>query len=345
MHTPRGRRYGPRQGGRQGGEGEGGGGCVLNSGHIDCVPRVQYHFSVLIDTVGSHPYNTTKKEAERGVSFKRDVSFPATCACTNVRNGTMGGTAISFLSSGHHWYLQDTAVSPGHAGVSSGYGIPRTPLVSSGYRGISRTPRYPQHTAGILRTRCPQDTAVSWGHRILSEDTPACPGTRYPQDTAPVLGISRYPQDAPRVPRRQLAFFQMSVVKLRGSGGNPTILSYLSAGTDVEITDETDSVRFILSYRTHPPGREAFSHAHVPLGTGYTGRGAPPPQHTPLLPSFHSMPRGQCRAKRQSRVSTGQQAAQGHSPRSQRSRAAVVVGGHEGHLGDGERLLLATDLG
>jgi len=137
----------------------------------------------------------------------------------------------------------------------------------------------------------------------------------------------------------------MSVVKLRGSGGNPTILSYLSAGTDVEITDETDSVRFILSYRTHPPGREAFSHAHVPLGTGYTGRGAPPPQHTPLLPSFHSMPRGQCRAKRQSRVSTGQQAAQGHSPRSQRSRAAVVVGGHEGHLGDGERLLLATDLG
>ena len=77
------------------------------------------------------------------------------------------------VSPGHHWYPQDTAVSPG-------------------YR------RYPQDTVS-------QDTAVSWGHRIL-RTPPRVLGHGVPRIPPPVLGISRYPQDAPRVPRRQLAF-------------------------------------------------------------------------------------------------------------------------------------------
>ena len=56
-----------------------------------------------------------------------------------------------------------------------------------------------------LRIRCPQDTAVSWGHRVLR--IPAvCWGyrgvleiPRYPEDTSGVLGIP-YPEDTPACP-------------------------------------------------------------------------------------------------------------------------------------------------
>ena len=102
------------------------------------------------------------------------------------------------VSSGHHWYLQDTAVSPGHHRhpqdtVSPGHHwYPQDTAVSPGYR------RYPQDTVS-------QDTAVSWGHRIL-RTPPRVLGHGVPRIPPPVLGISRYPQDAPRVPRRQLAF-------------------------------------------------------------------------------------------------------------------------------------------
>ena len=84
------------------------------------------------------------------------------------------------VSPGHHWYPQDTAVSPG-------------------YR------RYPQDTVS-------QDTAVSWGHRIL-RTPPRVLGRGVPRISPPVLGISRYPQDAPRVPRRQLAFSDKCDIK------------------------------------------------------------------------------------------------------------------------------------
>ena len=68
------------------------------------------------------------------------------------------------VSPGHHWYPQDTAVSP-----------------APGYR------RYPQDTVS-------QDTAVSWGHRIL-RTPPRVLGHGVPRILPPVLGISRYPQD------------------------------------------------------------------------------------------------------------------------------------------------------
>ena len=77
---------------------------------------------------------------------------------------------------GHGGHPEDTGISPGqgavswghrvpgHAGVSSGYGVPRIPRCpgtpypedTSGVLGIP----YPQDTDGILRIpRCPEDTA------------------------------------------------------------------------------------------------------------------------------------------------------------------------------------------
>ena len=89
------------------------------------------------------------------------------------------------VSPGHHWYPQDTAVSPG-------------------YR------RYPQDTVS-------QDTAVSWGHRIL-RTPPRVLGHGVPRIPPPVLGISRYPQDAPRVPRVESNLeVSVSRLTLRGS--------------------------------------------------------------------------------------------------------------------------------
>ena len=75
---------------------------------------------------------------------------------------------------GHGGHPEDTGISPGQGAVSWGHRVPGHAGVSSGY-GVPRIPRcpgtpYPEDTGGILgKPRYPEQRipVVSWGYRIL----------------------------------------------------------------------------------------------------------------------------------------------------------------------------------
>ena len=89
---------------------------------------------------------------------------------------------------------------------------------------------------------------------------------------------------------------------------------------------------------------EACSHAHTCHLALATRAAVPPTAAYSTLARLPSMPRGPCAKATRALTTQATPRAQGHSPPSQRSGAAVVVGGDEGHLGDSDGLLLATDL-
>ena len=94
---------------------------------------------------------------------------------------------------GHGGHPEDTGISPGQGAVSWGHRVPGHAGVSSGY-GVPRIPRCPG-------TPYPEDTGGILGKPRYSEDTSGVLGIPYPQDTDGILRIPRCPEDTAGVLR------------------------------------------------------------------------------------------------------------------------------------------------
>ena len=94
---------------------------------------------------------------------------------------------------GHGGHPEDTGISPGQGAVSWGYRVPGHAGVSSGY-GVPRIPRCPG-------TPYPEDTGGILGKPRYPEDTSGVLGIPYPQDTDGILRILRCPEDTAGVLR------------------------------------------------------------------------------------------------------------------------------------------------
>ena len=94
---------------------------------------------------------------------------------------------------GHGGHPEDTGISPGQGAVSWGHRVPGHAGVSSGY-GVPRIPRCPG-------TPYPEDTGGILGKPRYPEDTSGVLGIPYPQDTDGILRIPRCPEDTAGVLR------------------------------------------------------------------------------------------------------------------------------------------------
>ena len=94
---------------------------------------------------------------------------------------------------GHGGHPEDTGISPGQGAVSWGHRVPGHAGVSSGY-GVPRIPRCPG-------TPYPEDTGCILGKPRYPEDTSGVLGIPYPQDTDGILRIPRCPEDTAGVLR------------------------------------------------------------------------------------------------------------------------------------------------